>query len=173
MEEVFRDSFSLLRVIKTGREGFNDRELAVDINGRRVRITVTSRPICSQQGKTFGVVLTCREMKSVQRLVNRMVGAQARFTFADLIGQDPGFTEIITMARRVARTDSTVFLVGESGTGKEMFAQAIHNASPRRNGPFVAMNCAALPRDLVESELFGYEEGAFTGGQKGRASRQI
>jgi PAS domain S-box-containing protein len=167
VEEVFRDSFSLLRVIKTGREGFNDRELAVDINGRRVRITVTSRPICSQQGKTFGVVLTCREMKSVQRLVNRMVGAQARFTFADLIGQDPGFTEIITMARRVARTDSTVFLVGESGTGKEMFAQAIHNASPRRNGPFVAMNCAALPRDLVESELFGYEEGAFTGAKRG------
>ena len=167
VEEIFRDSFALLRVIKTGREGFNDRELAVDINGRRVRVTVTSRPICSQQGKTFGVVLTCREMKSVQRLVNRMVGAQARFTFADLIGEDPEFTETISIARRVARTDSTVLIVGESGTGKEMFAQAIHNASPRRNGPFVAINCAALPRDLVESELFGYEEGAFTGAKRG------
>jgi PAS domain S-box-containing protein len=166
-DEIFRDSIPLLQVIKTGREGFNDRELAVTLNNRRVHVTLTSRPICSQQGRVFGIVLTCREMKSVQRLVTRMVGAQARFTFSELIGEDPGFLEKIDMARRVARSDSTVLLVGESGTGKELFAQAIHNASPRRDGPFVAVNSAALPRDLVESELFGYEEGAFTGARRG------
>ncbi len=166
-DEIFRESLPLLQAIKTGREGFNDRELAVTLNNRRVHVTVTSRAICSQQGRVFGIVLTFREMKSVQRLVTRMVGAQARFTFSDLIGEDPKFLEKIDMARRVARSDSTVLLVGESGTGKELFAQAIHNASPRRNGPFVDVNSAALPRDLVESELFGYEEGAFTGARRG------
>jgi PAS domain S-box-containing protein len=166
-DEIFRDSLPLLQVIKCAREGFSDRELSVMLNGRRVHVTLTSRPICSQQGQIFGVVLTCREMKSVQRLVTRMVGAQARFTFSDLVGEDPTFCERIEMARRVARSDSTVLLSGESGTGKELFAQAIHNASPRRDGPFVAVNSAALPRDLVESELFGYEEGAFTGARRG------
>ena len=166
-DEIFRDSLPLLQVIKTAREGFSDRELAVTLNNRRVHVTLTSRPICSQQGRVFGIVLTCREMKSVQRLVTRMVGAQARFTFSDLIGEDPTFLERIDMSRRVARSDSTVLLVGESGTGKELFAQSIHNASPRRDGPFVAVNSAALPRDLVESELFGYEEGAFTGARRG------
>ncbi len=166
-DEIFRDSLPLLQVIKTAREGFSDRELAVTLNNRRVHVTLTSRPICSQQGRVFGIVLTCREMKSVQRLVTRMVGAQARFTFSDLIGEDSTFLERIDMSRRVARSDSTVLLVGESWTGKELFAQSIHNASPRRDGPFVAVNSAALPRDLVESELFGYEEGAFTGARRG------
>lgn len=166
-DEIFRDSLPLLQVIKTAREGFSDRELAVTLNNRRVHVTLTSRPICSQQGRVFGIVLTCTEMKSVQRLVTRMVGAQARFTFSDLIGEDPTFLERIDISRRVARSDSTVLLVGESGTGKELFAQSIHNASPRRDGPFVAVNSAALPRDLVESELFGYEEGAFTGARRG------
>ncbi len=167
VEEVFHDAFPLLRLIKTGREGFNDREFSLELNERRIHITVTSRPVRSRQGKVFGVVLTFREMKSVQQLVNRMVGAQARFTFPDLVGQDQGFLQAVETARRVARTGSTVLLLGESGTGKEMFAQAIHNYSPRRHGPFVAVNCAALPRDLVASELFGYEEGAFTGAKRG------
>lgn len=167
VEEVFCNSFPLLRMIKTGREGFNDRELAVDFQGRRLRLTVSSQPVCSKRGGVIGVVLTCREMKSVQRLVTRMAGAQARFEFEDLIGEDPKFTESIGIAKRVARTDSTLLIMGESGTGKDLFAQAIHNASPRRDGPFVAINCAALPRDLVESELFGYEEGAFTGAKRG------
>lgn len=167
VEEVFKGSFPLLQMFKTGREGFNDRELAITFNGRRVHITVSSRPVCSEQRKVFGVVLTCREMKSVQRLVTRMAGAQARFTLSDLVGEDPKFLAAIGMARRVARSDSTVLIIGESGTGKELFAQSIHNASPQREGPFVAVNAAALPRDLVESELFGYEEGAFTGARRG------
>jgi len=167
VDDIFRESLPLLQVIKTAREGFSDRELAVTFNDRRVHVTLTSRPICSKQGRNYGIVLTCREMKSIQRLVTRMVGAQARFTFSDIIGEDRAFLERVEMSRRVARSDSTVLLVGESGTGKELFAQAIHNASPRRDGPFVAVNAAALPRDLVESELFGYEEGAFTGARRG------
>ncbi|HEY8347233.1 MAG TPA: sigma 54-interacting transcriptional regulator [Symbiobacteriaceae bacterium] len=96
-------------------------------------------------------------------------GLTARYSFADLEGSSPALTEVVARARRYARSDLTVLITGESGTGKEVFAQAIHNASPRAEGPFVAVNCAAIPANLLESELFGYEEGAFTGARRGGA----
>jgi two-component system response regulator FlrC len=80
-----------------------------------------------------------------------------------VIGQSPEWRQVLRKATQVASTDTTVFLQGESGTGKEVVARFIHRASPRKNGPFVAINCAALPEQLLESELFGYERGAFTG----------
>src|ERR1700730_12092362 len=83
-----------------------------------------------------------------------------------VIGQSPEWREVLTKATQVAVTNTTVFLQGESGTGKEVVARFIHRASPRKNGPFVAINCAALPEQLLESELFGYERGAFTGAQQ-------
>jgi transcriptional regulator with GAF, ATPase, and Fis domain len=82
-----------------------------------------------------------------------------------VIGQSPGWQDVLKKAAQVAATDTTVFLQGESGTGKEVVARYIHRMSPRRRGPFVAINCAALPESLLESELFGYERGAFTGAQ--------
>jgi transcriptional regulator with PAS, ATPase and Fis domain len=94
-------------------------------------------------------------------------GHRARYTFADIIGSSPALLKRKDMARRMAESVSSVLITGESGTGKEMFAQAIHNASPRRDFQFVAVNCGALPESLLESELFGYEEGAFTGARKG------
>jgi Transcriptional activator of acetoin/glycerol metabolism len=89
------------------------------------------------------------------------------YSFSDIIGGSPEITETKRLARIAARNNSTVLLQGESGTGKEMFAQAIHNASPRSEGPFIPINCGAIPMNLLESELFGYEEGAFTGAKKG------
>lgn len=129
--------------------------------------TVTHRRIYSMDSVVIGLVLVLREMKMMKNLVNRMVGARASYTFNDLIGKNEGFLESITLAKAAADSVSNVLLLGESGTGKELFAQAIHNASPRRSGPFLAINCAALPRGLIESELFGYAEGAFTGAKKG------
>ena len=85
------------------------------------------------------------------------------------IGSSPAWQEVLTAALRVAATEATVFLQGESGTGKEVIARLIHQASPRRHGPFIAINCAALPEQLLESELFGYERGAFTGAQQAKA----
>ena len=119
-----------------------------------------------------GAVATLRELQSAQRLAQKLVGTAARFTFDDLIGRDPAFLDTLADARRVAATDAPVLITGESGTGKELLAQAVHNASPRNHQPFVGLNVAAIPRELLESELFGYERGAFTGARaRGHAGR--
>jgi transcriptional regulator with PAS, ATPase and Fis domain len=100
------------------------------------------------------------------------MGARARFTFDDIIGNSCAIRQAVDLAALAAEGDSTVLLQGETGTGKEIFAQAIHNASSRSRGPYLALNCAAIPRDLMESELFGYVEGAFSGASKsGRAGK--
>ena len=101
----------------------------------------------------------CR--RSVQR------GFVAKMHFDDIIGNSPEITGLKYLAQRYAQSDGNILIVGESGTGKELFAQSIHNASARSGGPFVAINCAAFPETLLESELYGYEEGAFTGARKG------
>ncbi|WP_027414749.1 sigma-54 interaction domain-containing protein [Aneurinibacillus terranovensis] len=90
-----------------------------------------------------------------------------RYSFADIRGNSPVITALKAQAEKVAKSDSTILIRGESGTGKEVLAQAIHGASQRQKGPFVAINCAAIPESLLESELFGYDEGSFTGAKKG------
>jgi transcriptional regulator with PAS, ATPase and Fis domain len=115
---------------------------------------------------TGGFVLTLRSIERVQRLVHRMSGARARLTFDHIVGESHPLVEAVRMARIAASSNSNVLLHGETGTGKEIFAQSIHNASGRSDGPFVAINCAAMPRELITSELFGYEGGSFTGADK-------
>ena len=116
---------------------------------------------------TGGMILTLRETARMREFATRVIGAKATFSFDDILGQSPSLQEVLRKARKIAESDSTVLLLGESGTGKELFAQSLHNASPRRGKPFVVVNCGALPRELIQSELFGYTEGSFTG-----ASRQ-
>lgn len=99
------------------------------------------------------------------QLMNK--GHEAKYTFNDIIGESTSLRQAVNIAAKMARTNSSVLITGESGTGKELFAHAIHNASNRRDYPFVAINCAAMPDNLLESELFGYEEGAFTGAKRG------
>jgi len=106
-------------------------------------------------------------MSRAAKFVTSALGNYARFTFSDLIGQEQKFLDCIKIGIKVAKTYSIVLILEESGTGKELFAQAIHNASSRKDQPFFAINCAAIPRDLLGSELFGYVEGAFTGAKKG------
>ena len=114
-----------------------------------------------------GVVVILRDLATAHTMVHQLVGNSARFTFEDLLGSDPAFVACLEDARRAAAGDSPILIVGESGTGKELLAQAIHNASPRASNPFVGINVAAIPRELLESELFGYEGGAFTGARVG------
>src|SRR5256885_1596020 len=110
-----------------------------------------------------GIVATLRSLSSAKPLTRTRVESDARYTFDDLIGDDPAFLEALKIARRVSQSDVPILITGESGTGKEMFAQAIHNSTPGTAPSFVGINVAAIPRELLESELFGYEGGAFTG----------
>lgn len=118
-------------------------------------------------GDFDGAVLTFREMERIIRLVNKYTGMQARFSFDDIIANSKKMKEVVEYARTVSDSPSTILIQGDSGTGKEVFAQSIHNASQRSQYGFVALNCGAIPPNLIESELFGYDEGAFTGARKG------
>jgi len=166
VSDVFGPVFPLLEVVITGIE-ITDKEFYIESSAGGTRFTSTARLVVDEFGSTTGMISTLREMDSVHKLVNKMVGAQASLCFDDIIGNDPQLHSIIKRAKKVARSSSTILLQGESGTGKEIFAQAIHNASGRSGGPFVVINCGAIPRELVESELFGYEDGAFTGAKRG------
>lgn len=104
------------------------------------------------------------ELERVKRLVRKL---EASYTFDDIVGRSDGMLHAIEQGRKAAKTPATVLLRGESGTGKELFAHAIHNESPRKYNQFIRVNCAAIPEALLESELFGYEEGAFTGAKRG------
>lgn len=120
-----------------------------------------------------GILVSLLEVKTLQaietnvRIDLQKKGNVAYYTFDDILGESPQILEAANIARNFARMQSNVLIVGETGTGKELFAQSIHNASPRSCGPFVAVNCGAIPSELVESELFGYSPGAFTGAKKG------
>ena len=116
--------------------------------------------------ETLEDVTKIREYENIIRVKMAEKGHIAHFTFGDIIGDSPQFTKIIELAQKFAEVDSTILIEGESGTGKEVFAQAIHSASRRRKGPFVAVNCGAIPDSILESELFGYRAGAFTGARR-------
>lgn len=112
-------------------------------------------------------VITLDDVQEVVQIARQVSGYSEPDPFRMIGGNSPAIVQAKEVARRVAASDSTVLLQGESGTGKELFAKAIHQASPRRNEPFLSINCAAIPEHLMESELFGYEEGSFTGARKG------
>ena len=157
----------LLETLNSGQGQMHDLQ-----NIRGKKIVCTRVPIKSDD-RVMGVVGTLKDVTEIQKLEEELRGKLreqghiAKYSFADIIGQSPVIFQTVARARRLAGNHLNLLLLGENGTGKELFAQAIHNASPRKIGPFVAFNFAALPESLLESELFGYEEGAFTGARKG------
>ena len=152
----------ILHTALTRQVGFHDQEALLDLPQGTTSCLISAAPTPQK-----GVVFTLREGKRMRELATRALGAKATYTFDRIIGESDLVKETIRQGRLAAQSDMTTLIIGESGTGKELFAQAIHNASGRANQPFVVVNCGALPRNLVQSELFGYDEGAFTG-----ASRQ-
>lgn len=134
---------------------------------------VVNRTAIRERGTIVGAALTLydagriHEADTSLRVQQRRRQNAAKYRFDELIGQSPNFMRAVQAAHRYATTDLTVLICGESGVGKELFAQAIHNDSRRADRPFVAVNCASFPEALLESELFGYEEGAFTGSRRG------
>ncbi|MEG1002331.1 sigma-54 interaction domain-containing protein [Clostridium sp.] len=114
-----------------------------------------------------GYIIILKETKKLIKVANKLISSDAPYTFDNLVGNSPQLNEVINIARIISKSPSTVLITGESGCGKELMAQSIHNASSRLNEPFIALNCGAIPKSLIESELFGYDEGAFTGAKKG------
>lgn len=142
----------------------------VSILGRDFSVTTAPLYIRERSLGAFAILRPFQEVEDQQatlRLQKTPKSHHAKYTFQDIKGASPAIRKTREIARRVAGSSASIMLDGESGTGKELFAQAIHNASPRRERPFIAVNCAALSETLLESELFGYEEGAFTGAKKG------
>lgn len=123
--------------------------------------------------KMIGSLLSFQDVSKIEELEKKIrkeiysKGYVAKYSFRDIVTSNKKMMSIIEMARKIAKVDTTVLITGESGTGKELMAQSIHNESMRKNGPFIAVNCASLPQSLLESELFGYADGAFTGAKKG------
>ncbi|MGE5653290.1 MAG: sigma 54-interacting transcriptional regulator [Bacillota bacterium] len=156
----------LLDTLREGKE-----ELGVIVELGQVKIIANRVPIIID-GRKVGAVATFQEITKIQQMEEKIrraiydTGHVARLMFHDIIGNSPEVLEAKRKAIQFAHVDSTVLIMGETGCGKEIFAQSIHNASHRAQGPFVAVNCAALPENLLESELFGYVEGAFTGANK-------
>ncbi|WOD15715.1 propionate catabolism operon regulatory protein PrpR [Paraburkholderia kirstenboschensis] len=157
--------------LRKALQGDGALEERVEQIGER-SVIVNCVPIV-EQGARSGFVVTAQDALVAQRIDRSLRTSQrpkhlvARHRLDDLIGESAALERVRRLARAGAAHDATVLLTGESGTGKELVAQGIHNASPRRGNPFVAFNCAALPEGLIESELFGHEEGAFTGARRG------
>lgn len=159
---------SLVEVFNINRQYFDKTvSLLIPKTNEKRQFLVNTKFIRNTSSNITNVMAVFGEMERIQRLASGIIGAKARFIFKDIIHASEVMEKIIHIARKIAGSDSKVLISGESGTGKELFAQSIHNESIRKKQPFLAINCAALPRDLVESELFGYEEGAFTGAKKG------
>ncbi|MED1782360.1 sigma 54-interacting transcriptional regulator [Brevibacillus fortis] len=157
----------MLRILATGKKEIGD--IATILNRQ---IIINRLPIVVE-GEIVGAVSTFKEITDIQKMEMRIrkqsmeSGLEAKFRLEDIVGESPAIREAKEWAETFARTDATVLIQGETGTGKELFAQGIHLSSQRATGPFIPVNCAALPGNLLESELFGYEEGAFTGARKG------
>ncbi|MEI6874194.1 MAG: sigma-54-dependent Fis family transcriptional regulator [Spirochaetota bacterium] len=149
-----------------GRD-FRGTEVPVEARANRLSLDLSASPVRGPAGVTESLVLVFRDVRRGRRHALDILHRRAIYTFDKILGRSRAILEAIEFARKIADSRSTVLITGESGTGKEIFAQAIQNASPRRDGPFVVLNCAAIPPTLIESELFGYADGAFTGARKG------
>lgn len=140
----------------------------IDKSGEQRPVCINSALLKSPQGETLGGVETFRDLSEIERLKREITRS---FTNEDIVGNHPKIREILSLLPDIAESDSPVLIEGPTGSGKELFARAIHNLSPRKEYPFIAVNCAALPETLLESELFGYSKGAFTGALKNKPGR--
>ncbi|RKL63832.1 PAS domain S-box protein [Thermoanaerobacteraceae bacterium SP2] len=162
------ETTKLPEVLKTGEPQLGELQRVGDV------VIATNRVPIIVDGEIKGAVATFQDVTQIQKMEQKIrrelhqKGLVAKYSFKDIIHKSQIMEDLIYRAKKYAELDSTtVLILGETGTGKELFAHSIHNESPRAKGPFVAINCAALPENLLESELFGYAEGAFTGARRG------
>ncbi|WP_346355854.1 sigma-54 interaction domain-containing protein [Azotosporobacter soli] len=165
-EALLDDSASQIDTLHTGKS-YKLQEHRIKNGERKIHVLISCIPVKSDHGQIIGAVYTVQDFHKVKKVIAQVDEKKRLTTFEDIICQSQQMTELIASARTVSKSSSTVLLRGESGTGKELFARAIHADSHRCKAPFIAINCTALSENLLESELFGYEEGSFTGAVKG------
>ena len=171
--EVFRASIcesacALRQTLSTGKPVVNATAHIVSHDGRRIPIRISTALLQAADGSIIGGVETFQDLSEVEQLQKEL---ESRYTFEDIVGRSPAMMSLFQILPQVAESDSTVLIEGASGTGQELFARAIHNLSRRRKKRFVAINCAALPDTLLESELFGHKAGAFTDARRDKPGR--
>ena len=171
--EVFRSSMcevecALRRTMETGKPIIGQTGYIINAEGDRIPISVSTALLLDSRGKIIGGAETFRDLTEIEALRFELAG---RFRFGDFVSRSPLLQKIFEFLPAVAASPSTVLVTGETGTGKEILARAIHSLGPRHDGPFIAVNCGALPDSLLESELFGYKAGAFTGADKAKPGR--
>ncbi|HOG07383.1 MAG: sigma 54-interacting transcriptional regulator [Syntrophales bacterium] len=171
--EVFRSSLcgadcALAQTFATRKPIIGISAYIVDSEGNRIPISISTALLHDAEGRVTGGAETFRDLSEVETLRQELTG---KFRVGDLISHSPLMQRVFEALPAIAASPSTVLLLGETGTGKELVARTIHHLSPRRDGPFVAVNCGALPDTLLESELFGYKAGAFTGAKKDKPGR--
>ena len=171
--DVFRANIcekdcALRRTMQSGKPVVNTTAHIINHQGERVPIRISTALLKDSDGEIIGGVETFQDLTQMEQLRKEL---QARYTFEDIVGRSPAMMRLFEILPQIAASDSTVLVEGSSGTGKELFARAIHNLSPRKKGPFVAVSCAALPDTLLESELFGHKAGAFTDAKRDKPGR--
>lgn len=157
MSELIKEWDKMRKVIINGDSV--EQDITITSFFKTFTCHLTANPIYNPVDDNIEIVFVFEEIKKVNK--------QAYYTFDKIIGRDINFLKIVQYAKKISDSKSTILILGESGTGKEVFAQSIHNHSSRRNGPFIAINCGAIPKEFMELELFGYEEGAYAGAKKG------
>ena len=171
--EVFRSSMcgaacALQQTLKTGKPIIGKSGYIIDSDGNRIPVSVSTAVLREADGRVTGGAETFRDLSEVEALRQELEG---KFRVGDLTSRSPLMQRVFEVLPAIAASPSTVLILGETGTGKELVARTIHSLGPRNQGPFIAVNCGALPDTLLESELFGYKAGAFTGANKDKPGR--
>jgi len=171
--DVFRANIceancALRQTMRSGKPIVNATAHIINYEGQRVPIRISTALLKDNRGEIVGGVETFQDLTQLEELRKEL---QARYTFEDIVGRSPAMRQLFEILPQIAESSSTVLIEGPSGTGKELFARAIHNLSSRKKRPFVAVNCAALPDTLLESELFGHKAGAFTDAKRDKPGR--
>jgi PAS domain S-box-containing protein len=154
--------------LKTGKDTINLQVNILRPDGKQLPVSVNASVLKDENGKIIGGVETFRDLSTIEALRKEI---KKKYTFEDIVSKNHKILQIFSILPNIAESDSTVLIQGPSGSGKELFARAIHNLSFRKEKPFVAINCGALPDNLLESELFGYVKGAFTDAKKDKPGR--
>ena len=166
--EVCEKDCCLRKTVATGEPIANKTVYIVNARGQRLPISISTAVLKDDRGALIGAVETFRDMSIEEKLRKTL---EESYSFEDIVSKSHRMREIFGILPDIADSASTILIEGESGTGKELFARAVHNLSPRREKPFVAVNCGALPDTLLESELFGYKAGAFTDAKRDKPGR--